>query len=214
MSKSKLLKVIDYIIDYKTSRLLLAMKNNGYLVETGWLLSFKKKQPVDSDNNPIPWVTYSFLKFIDNYLTKEHDLFEFGSGNSTRYYAQKVKSIYTIEHDLKWFNKIKENLPDNVIIRHKNLDETYEESVDETGRNFDIIIVDGRRRNNCIIRSIHKLNYGGIIVLDDSERESYKTGIKFLEENGFKRLDFWGISPGYFQNKCTSIFFKDLLFIS
>ena len=49
-----------------------------------------------------------------------------------------------------------------------------------------------------------------MIVLDDSERDTYKEGIKNLLDNRFKQLDFWGISPGFISyNKCTSIFYRD-----
>jgi hypothetical protein len=210
MGKSKLKKILDYLIDFKTSRLLLSMKNNGYLVETGWLTSLKKRNPLNAKEEPIPWVTYSFIKFSESYLSQNHEIFEFGSGNSTLYYSKKVKSVYSVEHDLIWYNKLLTNKPDNVTLVYKNLDESYEESINESERTFDLIIIDGRRRINCIEKSIKYLKPFGLIVLDDSEREKYIPGINILTANGFKRIDFWGISPGYFQDKCTSIFFRKL----
>jgi hypothetical protein len=45
--------------------------------------------------------------------------------------------------------------------------------------------------------------------LDDSERKEYKKGIEYLQQSGYRKIDFWGIAPGIFFNKCTSIFYRD-----
>ena len=61
-----------------------------------------------------------------------------------------------------------------------------------------------------MVNSIDSIGDSGVIVLDDSERDTYKEGIKNLLDNRFKQLDFWGISPGFISyNKCTSIFYRD-----
>jgi hypothetical protein len=212
MKKTKLYKVIDYILDIKTSRILLAFKNNGYLLETGWLKSFKLKQPVDATGKPIPWTTYSFIRFIENHLNKEMSLFEYGSGNSTFFYAEHVKSLITVEHNKSWYEKLIPKIPGNVKLILKDLDVNYENCINENEFMYDMIIIDGRRRNKCIEQSIKHIRPDGLIVLDDSEREKYKEGIEFLRNNNFKQIDFWGISPAYFQEKCTSIFFKEFKF--
>ena len=75
-------------------------------------------------------------------------------------------------------------------------------------KKFDIVIVDGRDRVNCVKNAVNSIKVDGVIVLDDSERESYKAGIDFLLNKNFKKIDFWGISPGLFYKKNTSIFYK------
>ncbi len=76
-------------------------------------------------------------------------------------------------------------------------------------KKFDLIIVDGRDRINCIKNSIECLNSNGVIILDDSERSSYIDGIQYLIDNEFKKIYFWGISPGLFYKKNTTIFYKN-----
>jgi hypothetical protein len=49
----------------------------------------------------------------------------------------------------------------------------------------------------------------GVIILDDSERSDYTSGINLLQNNGFKQIDFTGVSAGIFFRKCTTIFYKD-----
>jgi precorrin-6B methylase 2 len=207
---NKLKKIFNYIFRLKTSRLLLAFMHNGYLLETGWLKHFNQKAPLDKDGHPIPWTSYSFIPFINDYLTKEMNVFEYGSGNSTIYYAARAKHVYTIEHNKDWHEHLKDTLPSNTSLFNCPLTENYEKSIELPEIKFDVIIVDGRRRNNCIREAINYIKEDGIIVLDDSERETYKEGIGFLSENGFKKIDFWGISHRYFHNKATSIFFKHL----
>ncbi|GAB4302130.1 MAG: hypothetical protein Fur0034_16600 [Desulfuromonadia bacterium] len=74
---------------------------------------------------------------------------------------------------------------------------------------YDMIIVDGRDRVNCIVRSIGALSDRGVMVLDDSERTDYLEGTAWLRGEGFRRLDFWGMAPGLLYKKCTSIFYRD-----
>ena len=59
-------------------------------------------------------------------------------------------------------------------------------------------------------RSCHSsLSQNGGLILDDSEREEYQNGVIHLKQLGYNELDFWGIAPGIFYNKCTSIFYRD-----
>lgn len=84
----------------------------------------------------------------------------------------------------------------------------YSKFSSNLNKKFDVIIVDGRDRVNCVKNAIKNLKESGVIVLDDSERESYKEGIDFILSHGFKKIDFCGISPGLFYKKNTTIFYK------
>ncbi len=83
------------------------------LLEDGWFKSFNTKESIDKDGNPIPWNTYPFIKFIEPRLTKYFIVFEFGSGNSTIWYSQRVKSITAVENDPNWYEITKNRLPKN-----------------------------------------------------------------------------------------------------
>ncbi|MCY1532239.1 hypothetical protein D9M68_675000 [compost metagenome] len=84
----------------------------------------------------------------------------------------------------------------------------YSKKAASLNEKFDIVIVDGRDRVNCCKHSLPALNEKGVIVLDDSERESYQEARTFLQKQGFKELSFSGISPGLFYEKATSVFYK------
>ena len=84
------------------------------LRQLGWINSVGKNSSVDANNSPIPWMTYSILPFLDQRLKKSFSVFEYGSGNSTLWLAERVGSVVSIEHDRDWFHKVSRDLPDNV----------------------------------------------------------------------------------------------------
>ncbi len=208
---NKIWKMVDIVTQPKILKQLISMNYSGYLKEIGWINSFRQEKPVDKDNNPLPWVTYSFIDFIVNRLNNTMEIFEFGSGNSTLWYSSKVNTVTSVEHDSIWFEKIKENMPENVNINYKELiyNGEYSNFSNTLEKKFDIVIVDGRDRVNCMKNAIYSIKENGVIVLDDSEREQYRKGIDFLLNNDFKKIDFWGISPGLFYKKNTTVFYKN-----
>lgn len=194
----------------KRLRTLLAFNDKGYFDEVGWFNAFYSRLPVDQDNNPIPWVSYSFIDFIKERLNQKHKIFEFGSGNSTFFYSKYAEKVVSVEHNKEWFDKIINSKPENVELLYCELvaNGNYCCTPVTMQEKFDIIIVDGRDRVNCCKQSTKAITESGVIVLDDSEKESYNEGINFLLENGFKHLSFSGISPGLFYKKSTSVFYR------
>lgn len=208
MSKLKLLYQV--LLSPKRLKTLLSFNDKGYLDEIGWFNAFDNKTPVDGDENPIPWVTYSFIDFIKERLNKQHTIFEFGSGNSTFFYAKYAGIVVSVEHDKEWYDKIVSTKPENAELIFCELirDGDYCRMPIKLEETFDIIIVDGRDRVNCCKQAIKAVSENGVIVLDDSERDFYKEGINFLKNKGFKELSFSGISPGLFYRKSTSVFYR------
>ena len=205
------LKVIKFFKCLPDLRILYSFKYSGILSDYGWWESYKRGLPIDKQGNPIPWVTYPFIEFIEGRLKNNLEVFEYGSGNSTFWYAKRVKYVTSVEHDRDWYEKIKSNLPENVSLFYKELvyGGDYSRFILFQNKKFNIVSIDGRDRVNCIIHSINAITEDGIIILDDSERKKYEEGITFLIKNGFRKIDFWGFSPGYFNRKCTSIFYKN-----
>lgn len=190
---------------------LLSFGIKGYLSEIGWFKSFETKSPVGRNSEPIPWVTYSFIDFIAERIHDDHTVFEFGSGNSTFYYAERAKKVVSVEHDKAWYDRISASKPLNseMIFCELHIDGNYSKMPESLGLKFDLIIVDGRDRANCCYHSLSALSEKGVVVLDDSERENYAEAISFFKKEGFRELSFSGISPGLFYRKSTSVFYKD-----
>jgi len=192
-------------------RSLLSFGVKGYLAEIGWFKTYQSRSPVDENGNPIPWVTYSFIDFIKDRINSQHTVFEFGSGNSTFFYAKLAGKVVSVEHDQEWFDKISTSKPVNseMIFCKLEKDGDYCRKPIALESKFNVIIVDGRDRVNCCRQAVHALSDDGVIVLDDSEREFYKPAIEFLTEQGFKNIPFSGISPGLFYKKSTTVFYKE-----
>ena len=91
----------------KRLKSLLSFNHKGYLKDIGWFKAFDTRSPVDQFGDPIPWVTYSFIDFISGRLNKQHAIFEFGSGNSTFFYA-KYAGLVTPEN---WAKFLESPLP-------------------------------------------------------------------------------------------------------
>ena len=181
------------------------------LREDGWFESFNTKRSIDKEGNPIPWCTYSFIKFIEPRLNKDFKVFEYGSGNSTLWYAKKVGEITAVENDLDWFNKVSSSLPANAEVIYCELknDGEYCRQVTSQNNMYDIIIIDGRDRVNCVMHSINCLSDDGVIVFDNSDLPEYVEGVSYLKGQNFRRLDFIGLSPVTAHTNYTSIFYRN-----
>lgn len=204
-------KLFTLISELDTTKALLGLRFDGYLHELGWFNAFTKKMPIGNNFEPLPWVTYPFIDFLEPRLTNQMDVFEYGAGNSTFYYAAKVRSVTSVEHDEEWFKNLLKSKPSNAELLYQKLEYggLYAETALQTGKTYDIIIVDGRDRVNCSVKSVAALKQSGVLVLDDSERKEYLAARKFFESNNFKSLDFWGIAPGLAYKKCTTIFYRE-----
>jgi hypothetical protein len=194
----------------KVFKALISLRTSGYLFTNGWFNSLKKQLPVNKDNTPIPWVTYPFIDFIESRLSSDYELFEFGTGHSTLYYSPKLKSVTAVEHDKAWYNELKKRISKNVklILSEDESADSYLDAIRKLNKKFDIISIDGIYRVECIYESVNHLKENGVIILDDSERVEYKEGEEFLVKNGYKKIDFWGMSAGYLFKKATTVYYK------
>jgi hypothetical protein len=126
------------------------------------------------------------IEKIDKVLTKNYTVFEWGTGYSTIWLAQRAGQVITMEHTQEWFDRIKAiaialgsfNIDFNL---YPLTDERYYTHIHNTG-GVDFIIVDGRNRVRCFNEAI---KLGKPVMLDDSERERYKEvfthGLNFID---------------------------------
>lgn len=167
-----------------------------------------------------PWLTDTANAFLANLLWTGADLkiLEFGMGSSTLFFsrAPSVQHLVSVEHDHTYaFKSMKE--------QQKSFLTTIKYDVHIMGRPyhsickkfddnyFDIVLVDGRDRVKCIEQAISKIKPGGILILDNSEREYYQPGILLMKnwvqmsfgQDGPTQYGFDGY-PGWI----TTLFFK------
>ncbi len=154
----------------------------------------------------MPWLQPGAIEVMEKFLAQRNDIrvFEWGAGGSTLFFSAHAKRVFSVEHDLKWLNSVADRLAygetANVqlswvsefsTLYHKSI--FYEDF-------FDLILVDGVQRNECIGAAISCIEIGGMIVVDNTERaEEYAEGLSLLKD--WKRQDFVG-------DWTTSIFIK------
>lgn len=185
------------------------LRRHSYLAKQGWFKSFRKGQSVDAAGKPIPWFTYSATCFLKERLPGDAKVFEYGSGSSTLWWAERAAEVYSVEHNQKWRDKLTSELPHHVRLIHRKLGEGYESSVLITGEKYDLIILDGRNRDKCLAHSLRALSKRGVIIFDDSNWKKYQKTISYIRSLGFRQMPFRGISPIEFRECETSIFYRD-----
>jgi hypothetical protein len=183
-------------------------RTQSFLRGSGWLESYRHRMPV-AFGKPVPFYTYGAIAFLDNRIDQTMNVFEYGAGYSTLWWASRTKSVTSCEHDQSWFQRMTAMVPQNVKLIHHDLVVGGDYSKQAAAFTSDIVVVDGRDRVNCAKACLPGLSERGVIVWDNSDRERYQHGYDFLKERGFRRLDFAGPGPVDFWPWMTSVFYRD-----
>ncbi len=179
------------------------------LKENGWFRSFRTKRSVDANGNPMPWYPYSMIDFLENRITKDLTVFEYGAGNSTLWFAKKALKVIAVESDKVWMEILGKHIAKNTSLYFEEVSSfEYVHKAAMLKEKFDIIVVDGRRRVECIKNSYNVLTDRGVLILDNSDRILYQEGKVFLKEVGFKEIQLTGIPPIIPMKSSTSIFYR------
>lgn len=182
----------------------------SYLHDIGWMKSLQAGIPMSSASEPLPWMNYSLIAFLEERLSDEMTVFEYGGGSSTLYFSGKVKEVYSVESDNEWYEKLKEQVNDNVFIQfiEEDIDGKYCRYIHENDTQFDVVMVDGKDRVNCIREGFMKLNDNGVLILDDSNRPDYAPGFELAAELGYRTLHFEGLKPTDFIREKATLFYR------
>ncbi|OGB83706.1 hypothetical protein A3F66_05315 [candidate division TM6 bacterium RIFCSPHIGHO2_12_FULL_32_22] len=157
--------------------------------------------------NSKPWLTEEAIQFLDKFLKEApKTILELGSGSSTIWFAERADKLISFEHDVRWYNRVNSALPKN--IDYRLFKGSYFIEIELLPDNyFDLILVDGKDRLECIKNSITKIKSGGILMLDDAQREQYQIVNEWLKDWNFfttqqydelKKEDFqtnWWVKP-------------------
>lgn len=181
------------------------LRPQGFLRESGWLESYRRKIPVSSAG-PLPWFTYGAIAFLEPRLSPEMRVFEYGAGFSTLWWAKRVASVKACENNRDWFERMQEQAPPNTQLMHEPLGPKYWGKASEF--TSDVLVIDGRDRVECAKACLPGLSEAGVIVWDNSDRARYQEGFEHLKANGFRRLDFFGPGPVNFTPWMTSVFYR------
>jgi hypothetical protein len=175
----------------------------------GQFASMKLWSCVDGKGNPIPWYTYPAIEYLDHLDLSDRTVFEFGSGNSSLWWAGRCKTLTSIEDDHEWYEKIK------LLAKHlHNFDYRYNKeklSYVEQPKiaEADIVIVDGSHRSECVEYVLQQIKMGHLnpifLVFDNSDWYP-RTMATLNRELNWIQVDFAGFGPINDYTWTTSIF--------
>lgn len=173
----------------------------------GYLRSCVEERCADAAGNSIPWYTYPAIEYLSALDFSDKDIFEYGSGASSIWWASRSRSLRTVDHVPEWYEHVKTILPSNAEITLLVNRADYVRGV--LGDRYDVVIVDGMGSNytrlECCIHSRASLRPGGIIVLDNSDW--LPLSCSYLRNAGMLQIDFSGFVPGTDGPQRTSVFF-------
>jgi len=178
----------------------------------------------DSLTEKTPLISFRAREWLDGNLKPDMAVFEYGSGGSTVFIAQRVRKIISVEHKRDWYQRASrflaaqgisnceyllcepENLSSGTSVRYSYQSYTsfkaegfgfraYVKSIEKyPDKSFDLVFIDGRARASCIFHALPKIKPGGYLLLDNAEREIYQDTISSLL-HPYERIDFYGVGP-------------------
>ncbi len=171
----------------------------------GFLRSASEQRSVDASGAPLPWYTYPAIEYLRQFDFSACSVFEYGTGNSTRYWAARAGRLQAVESDPNWHAELSRELP-NVHIHHYADPEQYAGCIARDGIEFDVIVIDGRWRRRCALEALGHLRAGGMIILDNGDK--YRDAAQVLREAGLLQVDFSGFGPINSYTWTTSMFVR------
>ena len=247
--------MVDKPVPNKSLYLNLYLKNWKDLVREGETLQiktfgnfirhyFKWHQSLKKDywegplQDGIPWLTFSAIDFLEKNLVKSDKVFEYGTGGSTIFFAERVSKVVSVDHDPEWFQLAFKQLnkrncinvkatcveAENLLFDELPEPDDYETCYSSTGlclkkyvnsineypeQYFDLVVIDGRARPSCIKQAKSKIKPGKYLLLDNSERSHYQLAINHLLQ-GWNRKIFNGPTPYLKWFTQTSVWQKTL----
>ena len=129
----------------------------------------------------LPWITYPAIRYLDGRL-RGRRLFEYGSGTSTGWYADRCREIYSVENNPAWFSMIQKRLAGKPHVTLKLIasDEEFTNSISAAGGKFDVIVIDSQPaesaystiqdfRIGCLRRSLDYATADCIFIVDNTD---------------------------------------------
>lgn len=174
--------------------------------------TFEHWSSTDKAGNPIPWMTYSTIHYLESLNLANCNIFEWGSGNSSLYLAARAKSVISIESNPDWYAYAISHKRENLTTKLRDASQ-YCDVINDEDRDYDVIIIDGDifRRLECACVASQRLAPGGIMILDNSDWLPHTA--EYLRKQGFTQIDFSGPGPINTYLWCTSVFFRHTISI-
>ena len=178
----------------------LSFLTNKLRTEYGFLESSKNNIPVNDKNQIMPMYTYPCYEWLNSIDWTDSKVFEYGTGYSTTWWQNKNVAYHAVENNKQWYDMIK----DNTNIKYESNYNKYIESIYEYDFKFDVIVIDGVVRFDCIKPALEKIKDDGIIIFDNSDW--HKDSKEKLDKSDLMPIHFHGFKPLHVDSETTSCY--------
>lgn len=142
-------------------------------------------------DNPRPFLMEAAVCYFDHILSDydgEAIVFEWGSGHSTPWLAERAERVTSVEHRIDWAEEVTRALSErNLEGRVMRVDlADYMDAIDcYPDKTFDVVYVDGHQptRVACIKKALDKVTDGGWLVIDDSHWQQFDEALDALDKD-------------------------------
>ena len=169
--------------------------------EYGFIESSKNNIPLNNKKDVIPMYTYPCYEYLNSIDWTNSDVFEYGCGYSTVWWTQKGVNYNGVESDTEWYEKVKLK-QSNVFLKTELND--YVNSIYDLNKKFDVIVIDGEARFDCVQPSLECLKDDGIIILDNSDW--HKNTKEQLDKSNLIPIHFHGFKAIHIDSETTSCY--------
>jgi SAM-dependent methyltransferase len=155
--------------------------------------TMQTKTPTAPDGSPLPWYTFPAIEYLQALDARGLDIFEYGCGSSSLFWARKGAHVWCVEHNPEWYEtvRLQSSVLQGLMLREQK--EGYAKAVHDPAKSFDIIVIDGAWRNECAVEALKCLKPAGLIILDNSDW--YTDVAQMFQSKGFFQVDFSGFGP-------------------
>jgi hypothetical protein len=178
----------------------LSFLTNKLRTEYGFLESSKKNIPVNDKNEVMPMYTYPCYEWLNSIDWNGSKVFEYGTGYSTIWWQNKNVDYYAVEDNKQWHDMIE----DKTNIEYKPGHHKYIESIYKYDFKFDVIVIDGVVRFNCIKPALERIKDDGIIIFDNTDW--HKDSKEELDRSDLIPIHFHGFKPLHVDSETTSCY--------
>ena len=178
----------------------LSFLTNKLRTEYGFLESSRKNIPVNDKNEIMPMYTYPCYEWLNSIDWTDNKVFEYGTGYSTIWWQNKNVNYHAVEDNKQWYDMIK----DKTNIKHEPEYNKYSQSIYNYDFKFDVIVIDGIVRFDCVKPALERIKDDGIIIFDNTDW--HKNSKEELDKSDLIPIHFHGFKPLHVDSETTSCY--------
>jgi predicted O-methyltransferase YrrM len=145
----------------------------------------------------LPWLPFRLIDELASVVGPGSRVFEYGGGGSTLWFLDQGAEVTTVEHHDGWADELEARISSAAwTLLRRSAADAYADYVaaidDQPDGSLDVVVVDGRERARCARRAVPKVRPGGLLLVDDIDRDRYRAAVAAI---GWPRRDVVGFAP-------------------